>query len=97
MLSLIIENVFEDRKWNPSDYLHVLYNGQITEIFRTLGKIIKTSHLSKNHPAITIAYSSKCLTFIFFYLSIKAEGEASIQGTPVPKSQEVHTRYSHIP
>lgn len=47
MLGLIIENVFEDIKWNPSDYPHVLYDGQITEIFKTLGKVIKISHFSK--------------------------------------------------
>ncbi|XP_076138840.1 E3 ubiquitin-protein ligase RNF213-like isoform X1 [Alosa pseudoharengus] len=36
LMSLIIENISEDRRWHPSDYLHVLYNVKITELFKTL-------------------------------------------------------------
>ena len=41
LMSLIIENIFEDGKLHPKDYLHILYDTQMTELFKTLGKILK--------------------------------------------------------
>ena len=45
LMSLIIENIFEDRKLNSGDYLHILYDTQMTELFKTLGKILTIGHL----------------------------------------------------
>ncbi|XP_062408415.1 E3 ubiquitin-protein ligase rnf213-alpha-like isoform X2 [Sardina pilchardus] len=36
LMSLIIENISQDRKWHPNDYHYVLYDVQITELFETL-------------------------------------------------------------
>ena len=41
VMGLIIENIFEDGKLHPKDYLHILYDTQMTELFKTLGKILK--------------------------------------------------------
>ena len=45
LMSLIIENILEDRKWHSQDYLHILYDTQMTELFKTLGKILTIGHL----------------------------------------------------
>ncbi|KAL2092430.1 hypothetical protein ACEWY4_012228 [Coilia grayii] len=36
LTSLIIESIFEDRKWDPCDYTYLLYDHQIIELFKTL-------------------------------------------------------------
>ena len=44
LMSLVIENIFVDKKWHSKDY-HILYDTQMTELFEALGKILTICHL----------------------------------------------------